>query len=202
MAKFDIAYNSYVKPWEGFYGWNPADSGGETYGGISRVNNPTWLGWVIIDFEKHKKNVDKLPNNSKVVGIDGYVQDFYRDLWTKDRMDTVKNQDVANIVYDLRVNSGPGNVEKIVGPIVGAKKFTTIVDLLSTGDPLKLHDQIKAARVKFYNDIVAAKPSQSVFLKGWLNRINSFPDLSTGVKIGGSLLLVLIVAGVILMSLK
>lgn len=204
MAKFEPAYNDHVKPWEGngVYAWLPDDKGGETYAGISRVANPTWSGWTVVDFEKHRLKVDRLKNGWKIIGIEPSVTQWYRDLWDKYKMGNLVSQDIANLVFDFMVNSGPGNVEKVIGPIVGAKKMSTILELLNTGDLKKLHDQIKAARTTFLKGIVERDPTQAKFLTGWLNRVNSFPDLSTGLKIGGGLLLILIAAGVILLSLK
>lgn len=204
MALFLVAYNTYVKPWEGngVYAWLPDDKGGESYGGISRVANPNWVGWSAIDFEKHRLKVDRLKNGSKVAGMDGMVEQFYKDLWTSKGFDKLKNQDIANIVYDFMVNSGTGNVEKIVGPIVQAKKLSTIIDLLNTGDPIKTYTDIKKARIKFYKDIVIKTPAQEKFLDGWLNRINSFPNLTLASKIGLPVLLLFIVATVILLSIK
>lgn len=202
MAAFSIAYNNYVRPWEGngVYAWITGDAGSETYGGVSRVSNPSWKGWPIIDFEKHRLGVDRLKDGSKVAGMDTLVEQYYKDLWTSRGFDKLKNQDIANIVFDFMVNSGPGNVEKIVGPIVGAKKLSTILDLLNTGDPIKTYTAIKEARIKFLNDIVKKTPTQQKFLKGWLNRVNSFPTLTT-LAIGGSVLLVLIIATVIILSI-
>lgn len=200
MAIFQTAYDNYIKPWEGFYGWVDGDAGGETYGGISRVSNPTWAGWVAVDFEKHKLGVDKLKQNYEIVGLAGMVEDYYNTMFKNAGYDRLNSQDIANILFDFHVNSGQGNVEKIVGPLVGAKKLTTIIDLLNTGDQVKSYNDIKAARIKFYNDIVASKPSQQKFLAGWLNRINAFPTLSTGFKLGASVIIIMIIATVILLA--
>lgn len=203
MSKFEPAYNDHIKPWEGnaVYAWLSDDKGGETYGGISRVSNPTWSGWAKIDFEKHRLNVDRLKNGWKVIGMDKDVENWYRDLWNKYKLSNLVSQDIANLVFDFMVNSGPGNVERVVGPIVNAKKLSTILELLNTGDLKKLHDQIKAARASFLKAIVERDPSQAKFLKGWLNRVNSFPDLTTGLKIGAGVILILIVSTVIILSL-
>lgn len=202
-AKFDPAYAG-VRKWEGngVYAWLANDKGGETYGGIARVSNPKWDGWIPIDFEKHRRNVDKLPNGTKIAGMDAYVEKFYRDLWDTYKLGNLVSQDIANLVFDFLVNSGPGNVEKVVGPIVGAKKLSTIMDLLNTGDAAKTYQQIKNARIDFLNAIVKRDPSQQVFLKGWLNRVASFPDLSTGIKLaGGGLIIIFIVATIIILSI-
>jgi len=36
------------------------------------------------------------------------------------------------------------------------------------------HSAIKQARIDFVNDLVKNRPDNQKFLKGWLNRINSF----------------------------
>ncbi len=41
---------------EGGYANDPADSGGETFRGISRRNWPQWEGWPLIDQAKVKGN--------------------------------------------------------------------------------------------------------------------------------------------------
>lgn len=59
MADFDKAYFRTCK-FEGGYANDKNDSGGETYKGISRVHNPKWGGWKIIDSYKKKKIFRKI----------------------------------------------------------------------------------------------------------------------------------------------
>ena len=40
----------------------------------------------------------------------------------------------------------------------------------------ELYRQYKQARIAYYNGLVAKNADLKVFLKGWLNRVNSFPD--------------------------
>ena len=45
---------------EGGYCNDPDDVGGETYKGVSRVYNPSWIGWGVID---NLKGGDNFPKN-------------------------------------------------------------------------------------------------------------------------------------------
>jgi hypothetical protein len=44
-------------------------------------------------------------------------------------------------------------------------------------DASKVYRRYKPARIKDYQDLAARRPALAKFLKGWLNRANSFPDL-------------------------
>lgn len=191
MAQFSPAYNQYVKPFEGGYAFDPADKGGETYAGISRVFNPTWKGWSYIDAEKMKRGVTKLPRNYIVPGVDKFVIEFYNnDMWNRYGFSAIKSQAIANLLFDTMVNHGPGNMQKIVAKAVTGDATQTlsiakIIELVnSAANPEALHDAIKASREAFYNNIVKNDPTQSKFLAGWLKRVNSFPNLANGLKIG------------------
>lgn len=50
---FDKALEQVLKD-EGGYVNDPIDSGGETFRGVSRNNNPNWRGWKLIDEAKAK----------------------------------------------------------------------------------------------------------------------------------------------------
>lgn len=203
MAAFSIAYTQYIQPWEGGYAWIDGDSGGETYAGIARNYNKQWRGWIAIDFEKHKRKVDRLPHNSIVPGVQGMVNEYYKHLWDKYGFDFIKSQPIANILFDFAVNSGSGNLVKLLGQIFkGVNGLPALIGAINADkNPDALHDTIKAMRVKFYQDIVKAKPSQEKFLRGWLNRINSFPNMSA-LKIALPLVLVFVVTVIILLSLN
>lgn len=51
-VSFDQAFGQVVLPVEGWYVFNPGDSGGETIRGISRHNFPKWSGWALVDAAK------------------------------------------------------------------------------------------------------------------------------------------------------
>lgn len=112
MANFDIAYKRTCK-FEGGWVNDDADSGKETYKGISRVANPKWAGWSIIDQYKKKNNFPK--NLDSDVKLQELVKQCYRNnYWNNVWGDKINHQDVANDLYDTAVNMGVATSIKLV----------------------------------------------------------------------------------------
>jgi len=78
---FNEAYRELIKV-EGGYVFDPIDSGGETYKGISRKHWKNWKGWLIIDNLKQRQDFVKLLNHSDE--LEKEVQSFYKlNYWDK-----------------------------------------------------------------------------------------------------------------------
>lgn len=104
MADFLTAFNRTEKN-EGKDIWTKVDgdSGGETWSGISRKANPSWSGWKILDQIKNKKNGQKISTPE----LEELKQSLYRtNYWNPICGDEIKNQKVANDLYDTGVNCG------------------------------------------------------------------------------------------------
>lgn len=114
MSDFNIAYNKLIM-YEG--GWSniPGDRGKETYKGISRVFHPDWPGWVIIDETRKTYPNDfkeKLNSNTK---LESMVLDFYKTIfWNPFFLDEIKEQDIANELFEASVNMGISTVTKFL----------------------------------------------------------------------------------------
>lgn len=104
MANFNEAYKRTLK-FEGGWVNDDADSGKETYRGISRAANPNWGGWKIVDSYKKKSNFPKnLDSDTKLQNL---VKELYKtNYWDKVWGDKIVNQRVANDLYDTGVNMG------------------------------------------------------------------------------------------------
>lgn len=72
---------------EGGYAYDPVDSGGETFRGISRRSWPGWPGWALIDQAKAEGCRSAKSINSRFAGdlkMERLVADFYYDaFWEK-----------------------------------------------------------------------------------------------------------------------
>ena len=111
MANFDIAFQRTSK-FEGGWVNDDADSGKETYKGISRVYQKSWAGWKIIDSYKKKSNFPKNLESDKT--LQELVKKCYREnYWTPIWGDKINNQNVANDLYDTAVNMGVGTSIKL-----------------------------------------------------------------------------------------
>lgn len=194
MAQFKPAY-AIIKLWEGGYVNNPNDKGGETYAGISRRFYPSWTGWEIVDSYKPLKTNAILPQ------LAAAVENFYQILWNEGRFSEVQNQDVANILFDFRVNSGATGIKKVqqlLGVIPDGRMGVDTLRAINASNPALLNNQIKEVRETFYKSL-AANPSQQIFLAGWLNRLNAFPTLPV---IGGVAILVVGIIIVLILNNK
>lgn len=137
------------------------DKGGTTYAGISRNNWPSWSGWSIID-QGGEPQAD-------------LVRGFYRaHFWTPLRLEEIKDQRVAEMLFDFGVNAGLVVATKLAQIVVGTTPDGRIgpktIAALNAADPEKFVLAYTLAKIARYRDIVTRDRSQMKFLLGWVNR--------------------------------
>ena len=154
-----------IKKWEGGYSDNPNDRGGATNSGVTLAVYQSVYG----------KN--KTKNDLKRMTNDQWNYIFTKLYWNKWKADEIKNQSIANILVDWVWMSGYGTIKKIqslfgltADGIVGNKTISYI----NSHDQEEVFNKIWNRRKQFYESLVKNNPSQKVFLKGWMNRLNTF----------------------------
>jgi len=173
MASFDLFLPMLLR-FEGGYVDDPADPGGETNKGITMA--------TFQDCSHELLGIDPTSSNLKEL-TDAQAGIIYRALyWNKMHGDDFQLQDLANIVCDFYVNSGTHatvllqrimndmGANVVVDGAVGPASIHAL-DALSQTD---VYRQYKQGRINYYQELGLRFPQ---FLKGWLNRVNSFPDL-------------------------
>ncbi len=184
MANFSAAYRIARKN-EGGYVNDPADKGGETYKGVARNFNPSWPGWLIIDEYKRLKGPIKKNTIIANTKLDLLVEGlFKKNYWDRMQGDTINSQKVADIFFDMFINSGKAarvmqaslnTLGKNI-PLDNTIGTKTILAINATPSDT-LHDEFKKQRIAYYKS-QAGVSFDDKFLKGLLVRVNdSFPDL-------------------------
>jgi len=91
--------------YEGKWGNNPNDSGGETYKGIARNCWPKWIGWLIIDRYKQLANFPQnLESNKELQQL--VVDFYYQNFWTKIGGNKIIDDHISFEIFDTAVNMG------------------------------------------------------------------------------------------------
>ena len=155
-----------IKQWEGGYVNHPLDKGGCTNSGVTISTYRSYYG----------KN-QTCDNLKKMTDYQWEVI-FKNSYWNRWLADKINSQAIANLVVDWVWGSGvwgikyPQQVLGVVADgIVGKKTLAAINDYPNQKELfLKLWNRRKA----HFEAIVKRNPSQKVFLKGWMNRLNSF----------------------------
>lgn len=112
MANFNEAIDKVLKS-EGLYSNDPDDNGGETFRGISRKANPKWIGWEIVDSYKvaGKNFKNKIQADRTLLRLS---KEFYKlRYWDCFDLDNEKNQNIANMIFDMGVNAGVSVARKL-----------------------------------------------------------------------------------------
>lgn len=163
----------FIKKWEGGFSNNAKDKGGATNSGITLTTYRKFYGSgkTVEDLKNMTTNEwDYIFRKGYYYPIKAHlIQDDYVALaicemsWMSGIKPTVKNvQRVLGLVDD-----------GIIGPI-------TLTALNTNSD--EVFDKLIDMRKTWYNSIVENNPSQQVFLKGWLNRLNSLVKLKQNKK--------------------
>jgi lysozyme family protein len=180
-AQFLPAYEK-IRNHEGNYSNHVSDKGGETYGGVTRKYNGEWYGWRHID--RAKKENGPLSRNYKIEEVELWVLDYYLDIWVKEHFYEIKDQDIANYIFDFRVNV-IGSIRTVQRVLIELGK--TEVSVTGIMDEITIHSinelnpdilliNLRDRRIKLYQHIVSKNKTQQIFLKGWLERANRICD--------------------------
>lgn len=143
---------------------NKGDRGGRTRFGVAEKYHPnlTSLGFY-----------DTLPFKEALqLAYKTYIEEYVTPL----RLEEIENQDIANALLSFGVNAGviqaTRTLQKALGLAVdGVFGRHTLYAVNNTPemDVLKGMQQVQG---KYYEAIVERDPSQEIFLKGWINRLN------------------------------
>lgn len=128
---------------EGGYVNNPSDKGGETKYGITKARYP---------------NLD-IKTITKAQAIEIYRKDFYIPL----KISSFTNINLALNVFDMGVNAGKSTAIRLLNE---AK------EIQSRNTESNIVDIYKELRKDYYKK-VALNGNNKIFLKGWLNRVES-----------------------------
>ena len=173
MASFDLFLPILLR-FEGGYVDDPTDPGGETNKGITMAKFRECAHELL--------GIDPTSDNLKGL-TDGQAGIIYRALfWNKMNGDAFQLQELANIVCDFYVNSGT-HATILLQQIMNRMGATVAQDgaigpasiqALNSLNQLEVYRAYKQGRISFYQALGQRFPQ---FVKGWLNRVNSFPDL-------------------------
>lgn len=164
----------FVFQWEGGVSDDPADSGGVTKYGVClrfyRTIHPNATRADILALTKEQAS-----------------DIFYSEFWLKCHCDELFLDKIAVALFDTAVNTGVSQAVKFLQRAVNVKAdgkmgiITISAVNEHTDDEQTILDNFIKQRQQFYKDLATRKPSQQVFLKGWLNRTNALATLCDGI---------------------
>ena len=156
---------------EGGYVNDPHDHGGETNLGVTKA---AWAGYL-----KRPIQDGEMKALTKAE-----VKPFYKKMYWDVCHCDVLPAGVDYMVFDLAVNGGTGRGAKMLQTVAGVNPDgaigpATLAALTAIKDEPKVTiKKMSAYKEAFYKAIVAAKPDQEKFLKGWLNRVETVEKLA------------------------
>lgn len=158
----------FIKKWEGGFSNHPLDGGGATNSGITLTTYRRYYG--------KDKTVDDLKNMTAKEWEYIFKKGYYYPL----KAHLIQDDYVALALCDMGWMSGNKTAIKNVQRCLGLKDDGIIGPLTLSAlneNPDEVFNQIIRMRKGFYFTIVDNNPSQIVFLKGWLNRLDSLVSL-------------------------
>ena len=139
---------------EGGYVNDPKDLGGETKYGITKRFYP---------------DVD-----IKNLTIEQAKEIYRKDYWDRNRVESLP-QNLWHIYFDMCVNMGKRTAVKVLQRAANNKGRNIDVDgglgpaTIGALKGVEL-DRVRAFRVKYYVDLITARPEQEKFFLGWFRR--------------------------------
>ena len=154
---------------DGGYVNDPLDSGGRTNLGVTQRVWEEFVGHPVTEADMKALTPQKVGPMYKLK----YWNPSYCEVLPKG---------LDYVVFDFAVNAGTGRSVKtlqqaigcVADGVIGPKTMAAIND----ANPKDLITKFSDARADFYQGIVARKPDQARFIKGWLNRVEESRKLA------------------------
>jgi lysozyme family protein len=161
---FDAAM-PFVLRWEGGFVNHPNDPGGATNKGVTQK---VYDGWRTSQGQG-TRSVREL-ETAEMLAI------YRSEYWQAAKCPELPGA-LDQAQFDTAVNMGVGRsirfLQQAVGATVDGGWGPNTVACVAACDPGTALVAYCKVREDFYRGIVARKPSQGVFLKGWMNRLNA-----------------------------
>jgi len=174
MAKF-LIFVPLVLDVEKGYQNNSNDSGNYRSDGVRVGTNRG------ISAKVYESWIGRLPSVADMKAITADIARAIYKAWYWDKLkaDSINDQNVANIIVDMAVNSGPGAAGKLLQKTLNKyfqKKLTVdgaignlTIQATNSVNGQSLFDKIKEERKQFYLDL-----NDPTFEDGWLDRLTHF----------------------------
>ena len=151
---------SFTMSAEGSYSFREADTGLQTYKGISRKWNPKWVGWVIVDKALEKYPELKIPYKKPPASIhklnfelnvneelEYIIYDFYyENYYKKVGADRIGGK-LAVVLFDMAVLSGYKRSGKTLQKCLNIHFKTDLV----------VDSQVGSGTIRVLNEIIGSK---------------------------------------------
>jgi lysozyme family protein len=155
----------FVLRWEGGFVDNPRDRGGRTNRGITQKVYDSW-----------RQQQGASPRDVQLLE-DAEMRAIYQaQYWLPPRCDLLESAlDLVQI--DTAVNMGPGRavqfLQSAMGCGVDGQFGPTTQKAIQECDLGATTAACCDAREQYYRALVARDPTQAIFLRGWMNRLNA-----------------------------
>lgn len=176
MAQLHLFFPTLLR-FEGGFVDDPADPGGVTNMGIT-----------LATFRRYAKPLLGVPpevEHLRKLDTRQAGRIYKVEYWDRIYGDDIAFQPLADIVFDFYVNAGSHAVVCLYQALnaTGANHpvhtvlSAAVVDSLSAHDLPLVYMHYKQARRAYYLQLVHDHPVLRRFLKGWLARVDAFPDV-------------------------
>lgn len=148
---------------------DPADTGGATMCGVTLAAFQAYM--------KEARHQAVGVTELKAISYATWLDIFKKKYWDRWQGDKIVNQAIANIVVDWVWASGAygiTRVQRLLGVKTDGQVGPKTLAALNARSPLPLWGAIKNDRLKYINEIIARRPANEKFRKGWVSRINDF----------------------------
>lgn len=165
MTKIE-KYGIYCRSWEGGWSNHPNDSGGATMKGVTYT--------TFCNYRKAKGLPKPSLDDLKNITNTEWNNVLRWGYWGKIKCDEIKDEWVTYLLADCVWMSGVGYIKRVQS-LLGLKADGIIgpksIEKINSMDGKKLFEMLWEQRKKFFQSIGTGK--NSVFLKGWMRRLES-----------------------------
>jgi lysozyme family protein len=168
MSRFEECLARVLKH-EGGYVHDSLDSGGRTNLGVTQRVWEEFVGHPVSEADMRTLTLEK-------------VTKLYKQRYWNPAYCEVLPKGLDYVVFDFAVNAGTGRSVKTLQSAIGCVADGVIgpktMAAINGANVKNLVAKFSDARTEFYQGIVAKKPDQARFIKGWLNRVEDARKLA------------------------